>query len=70
MEEKPGIKQELMRLENQTFEWQVKIYDLHLDILREEEKLAKTQKDAITRNIEGIDFFETYVLTHFFNICT
>jgi hypothetical protein len=55
MEEKPGIKGELMRLENQTFEWQVKIYDLHLDILREEEILAKTQRDAITRNIQGMN---------------
>jgi len=55
MEESPGIRQDLISLEDEAFGWQIKIYDLHLDIFREEEKLAKTQKEAITRTIEGTE---------------
>ena len=40
-------------LENEVYEWQVKIYELHMQILDEEERLAKTQSEAITRDIQG-----------------
>ena len=53
VDERPGVQRELLHLENQVYDWQLKIYDLHLDILREEERLAKTQREAITRDIQG-----------------
>ncbi|KAH3834545.1 hypothetical protein DPMN_107875 [Dreissena polymorpha] len=52
MDASPRLQNDLLRLENEVFEWQIKIYDLHLDIFGEEERLAKTQKEAITRVIE------------------
>ena len=53
VDEKPGVKREITMLENEVFEWQVKIYELHMQILDEEERLAKTQSEAITRDIQG-----------------
>ena len=53
VDEKPGVKREITMLENEVFEWQVKIYELHMQILDEEERLAKTQREAITRDIQG-----------------
>ena len=53
VDEKPGVKREITMLENEVYEWQVKIYELHMQILDEEERLAKTQREAITRDIQG-----------------
>ena len=54
MDEKPGVQREITRLENEVYDWQIKIYELHMQILDEEEKLAKTQREAITRDIKGL----------------
>ena len=63
MDEKPGVQREITRLENEVYDWQIKIYELHMQILDEEEKLAKTQREAITRDIKGLyTLFELTIL--------
>ena len=54
VDEKPGVRREITMFENEVYEWQVKIYEIHMQVLDEEERLAKTQKEAITRDIKGI----------------
>lgn len=53
MEDKPGAITELERLEGVVFNWQIKVQQQQMAILDEEERLIRTQMEAITNQIKG-----------------
>jgi hypothetical protein len=54
VEDKPGVIKELERLEGIVFDWQIRVQQQQMAILDEEEKLIRTQMEAITNQIKGI----------------
>lgn len=53
VEDKPGAITELERLEGIVFNWQIKVQQQQMAILDEEERLIRTQMEAITNQIKG-----------------
>lgn len=53
VEDKPGALTELDRLEGVVFNWQIKVQQQQMAILDEEERLIRTQMEAITNQIKG-----------------
>ena len=49
------IKNELHRLEQEVYQWQLSVYDVQMEILQEEEKLIKTQIKHIQSEEQGKD---------------
>ena len=47
------IKQKVTALEKQAYEWQLKIFDVRLDIYSEEEQRLRIQVDAIKQELAG-----------------
>ena len=48
-----NIKDELRRLEQEVYQWQLGVYDVQMEILQEEEKLIKTQIKHIQSEEQG-----------------
>lgn len=63
LDDRPGItEKEIAALERKAYEWQVKIYDSHLDILQEDEKVLRLKMNIIKQEIAGLsrtNFFMT-----------
>lgn len=55
MDDKPGKTEKIGNLEKMVYDCQVKVHSQQMRILDEEERLAKSQLIAITRQIKGID---------------
>ena len=54
MVEKPGgVEKQLSELEGKAYQWQVQIFDVHLNILHEEELQIREQMNTVKRQIAG-----------------
>lgn len=56
------MKEKVAGLEKQAYEWQLKIFDVRIDIYSEEELRLRTKIDAIKQEIAGMVIILSYFL--------